>query len=70
MTKNVKFTTALPEETIKNLKIAAAKENTTSNQILIGLIDKYLSTYMKEFKKEEQEKQYEKEFQKKQVKLL
>ena len=70
MAKNIKFTTMLPKETIKNLKIAAARENTTSNQILIGLIDKYLSIYMKELKKEEQENQSENDLQKKQVKLL
>ena len=42
MEKKIKFTTMLPGELIKELKIRAIEEHTTCNAIITVLIKKYL----------------------------
>lgn len=42
MSKNIKFTTTLPEETIKKLKMKAIEEHSSCSKIIIELVEKYI----------------------------
>ena len=42
MSKNIKFTTTLPEEIINKLKIKAIKEHSSCSKIIIELVEKYI----------------------------